>query len=197
MPGAQLRVAGDADRLPLRGGDRPRARRVDRRRVPLPPRARPERRPSARARRRHAGRSSTTSAGSPSPCGRFGAGRVVTPDDVDGLTARHSRAGRRRDGAGRGTSRCGTGARELTWAGVRTGASRSSTGAAVIFRRDRFGDLIRRQLDLFVEDEAELLREAEEAERGVRHRRPQDCRGGVRGLSTRARGNRGRARRPA
>jgi hypothetical protein len=35
----------------------------------------------------------------------------------------------------------------------------------VIFRRDRFGELVRRQLDLFVEDEAELLREAEEAER--------------------------------
>jgi hypothetical protein len=35
----------------------------------------------------------------------------------------------------------------------------------VIFRRDRFADLIRRQLDLFVEDESELLREAEEAER--------------------------------
>ena len=32
-------------------------------------------------------------------------------------------------------------------------------------RRDRFGELIRRQLDLFVEDEVELLREAEEAER--------------------------------
>ena len=35
----------------------------------------------------------------------------------------------------------------------------------MIFRRDRFGELIRRQLDLFVEDEAELLREAEAAER--------------------------------
>mgnify|MGYP000008684329 CR=1 FL=1 len=32
-------------------------------------------------------------------------------------------------------------------------------------RRDRFGDLVRRQLDLFAEDEAELLREADEAER--------------------------------
>ena len=32
------------------------------------------------------------------------------------------------------------------------------------FRRDRFGDLVRRQLDLFAEDEAELLREAEAAE---------------------------------
>jgi len=34
-----------------------------------------------------------------------------------------------------------------------------------MFRRDRFGDLIRRQLDLFAEDEAELIREADEAER--------------------------------
>ena len=34
----------------------------------------------------------------------------------------------------------------------------------MIFRRDRFSELIRRQLDLFAEDEAELLREAEEAE---------------------------------
>jgi hypothetical protein len=34
----------------------------------------------------------------------------------------------------------------------------------VIFRRNRFGDLVRRQLDLFAEDEAELLREAEELE---------------------------------
>ena len=35
----------------------------------------------------------------------------------------------------------------------------------MIFRRDRFSELVRRQLDLFAEDEAELLREAEEAER--------------------------------
>jgi len=35
----------------------------------------------------------------------------------------------------------------------------------VSFRRDPFGDLIRRQLDLFAQDEAVLLREAEEAER--------------------------------
>ena len=35
----------------------------------------------------------------------------------------------------------------------------------MIFRRDRFADLVRRQLDLFAEDEAELLREAEAAER--------------------------------
>ena len=35
----------------------------------------------------------------------------------------------------------------------------------MIFRRDRFGELVRRQLDLFAEDEAELLGEAEAAER--------------------------------
>lgn len=33
------------------------------------------------------------------------------------------------------------------------------------FRRNRFGELVRRQLDLFAEDEAALLQEAEEAER--------------------------------
>ena len=33
------------------------------------------------------------------------------------------------------------------------------------FRRNRFGDLVQRQLDLFAEDEDELLREAEAAER--------------------------------
>ena len=32
-------------------------------------------------------------------------------------------------------------------------------------RRDRFGELVRRQLDLFAEDEPELLAEADEAER--------------------------------
>jgi hypothetical protein len=35
----------------------------------------------------------------------------------------------------------------------------------VRFGRDPFGELVRRQLDLFAEDDAELLREAEEAER--------------------------------
>ena len=33
------------------------------------------------------------------------------------------------------------------------------------FRRNRFGDLVQRQLDLFAEDEDELLREADAAER--------------------------------
>ena len=33
------------------------------------------------------------------------------------------------------------------------------------FRRNRFGDLVRRQLDLFAEDESRLLTEADEAER--------------------------------
>jgi hypothetical protein len=34
----------------------------------------------------------------------------------------------------------------------------------VSFRRNRFGDLVRRQLDLFAEEEAQLLAEAAEAE---------------------------------
>ena len=33
----------------------------------------------------------------------------------------------------------------------------------MIFRRNRFGDLVRRQLDLFVEDDSDLLQEAETA----------------------------------
>lgn len=48
---------------------------------------------------------------------------------------------------------------------VGAGAPRSLPRARVSFRRDRFGDLVRRQLELFVEDEQELLREAEAAER--------------------------------
>ena len=35
----------------------------------------------------------------------------------------------------------------------------------MIFRRNRFGDLVRRQLDLFEEDGADLLREADTAVR--------------------------------
>ncbi len=35
----------------------------------------------------------------------------------------------------------------------------------MIFRRKRFGDLVRRQLDLFAEEETSLLTETDEAER--------------------------------
>jgi hypothetical protein len=45
----------------------------------------------------------------------------------------------------------------------------------VIFRRNRFGDLVRRQLDLFAEDEAELLREAEELEQAYDHAEREDA----------------------
>ena len=53
---------------------------------------------------------------------------------------------------------------ELTWEASAQAHLELYRELAVIFRRDRFGELVRRQLDLFVEDEAELLREAEEAE---------------------------------
>jgi len=45
----------------------------------------------------------------------------------------------------------------------REGTPRAVPRPRVIFRRDRFAGLVRRQLDLFAEDEAELLREAETA----------------------------------
>ena len=48
---------------------------------------------------------------------------------------------------------------------VRAGAPGPLPGTALIFRRNRFADLVRRQLDLFAEEEAELFAEAEEAER--------------------------------
>ncbi len=41
---------------------------------------------------------------------------------------------------------------------------RAVRGAALSFRRGRFADLVQRQLRLFAEDEAALLREATEAE---------------------------------
>lgn len=41
---------------------------------------------------------------------------------------------------------------------------RAVRGGALIFRRGRFADLVERQLGLFAEDEAALLREAREAE---------------------------------
>ena len=41
---------------------------------------------------------------------------------------------------------------------------RAVRGVALIFRRGRFADLVERQLSLFAEDEAALLREAGEAE---------------------------------
>lgn len=50
--------------------------------------------------------------------------------------------------------------------GVRRRSSRAVPGARLSsFRRSRFAELVRRQLDLFAGDEAELLAEADEAER--------------------------------
>ena len=50
--------------------------------------------------------------------------------------------------------------------GVRRSSPRALPGAALsLFRRDRFADLVRRQLELFTTDEAELLAEADAAER--------------------------------
>lgn len=45
----------------------------------------------------------------------------------------------------------------------------------MIFRRHRFGDLVRRQLDLFEEDDVELLREAETAARAYHEAEREDA----------------------
>ena len=165
VAGARLLVAGDADCVPARGGDRPRARRVDRRRLPLPRRARPERRAPAGARRRRAGgrlrRRRPRRAGARLRCrARRPAGRRRgLGDAIRELLDDRARSTEARAGALRARG-------ELTWDALpRRRTSTLYRELAVIFRRDRFGDLIRRQLDLFVEDEAELLREAEDAER--------------------------------
>jgi hypothetical protein len=50
--------------------------------------------------------------------------------------------------------------------GVGRSPPRALPGAPLIFRRGRFAELVRRQLDLFADDEAELLAEADELERG-------------------------------
>ena len=46
-----------------------------------------------------------------------------------------------------------------------TGSPSALPGAALRFRRNRFGDLVRRQLELFAEEDAELFAEVLEAER--------------------------------
>ena len=71
-------------------------------------------------------------------------------DDDDALAA--ARAGRR------------AGARRADLGGVGSRPSRAVLGDRVIRRRGRFHELVERQLDLFEEDEAELLEEADEAD---------------------------------
>ena len=48
---------------------------------------------------------------------------------------------------------------------LRAVTSRALPGAPLIFRRNRFSDLVRRQLDLFAKEEIALFTEADEAER--------------------------------
>ena len=95
----------------------------------------------------------------------YGAGRVVAPGDVDGLTAAvrellddEDALAAARAGAERRAGGADVGARCR-------GASGALRGAGVRFRRKgRFSELVERQLDLFAADDAELLAEAAEAE---------------------------------
>ena len=77
------------------------------------------------------------------PVRGFGAGRVVAPDDVDGLAGGDARAPRRRGGARRGARGRRASARRADLGRVRAGAPRPLPGARVIFRRDRFAELVR------------------------------------------------------
>ena len=99
------------------------------------------------------------------PVRRFGAGRVVEPGDVDGLAAaiRELLA----DADALASARAGAlrAREELTWDAAARGPPRALRGDRMIFRRARFGDVIARQLDLFAEDEAELIGECREKER--------------------------------
>ena len=96
------------------------------------------------------------------PVRRFGAGRVVAAGDVAGLAeAVHELLS---DPAALEQARAGrqAGARGADLGCGRAGASRALRGDHVRLRRDPFHDVIARQLDLFVEDEADLLEEARE-----------------------------------
>ena len=110
VPGAQLRVAGDADAF-LSEAEIDRA--LGESTVAVFP-YRPELDQSgALLRALGAGVPAVVYdvGGLAEPVRAFGAGRVVAPDDVEGLAAAIQRAPRRRGGAGGGTRRCAAGAR--------------------------------------------------------------------------------------
>ena len=124
----------------------------------------------------------------------YDVGGLAEPVRSYGAGPRRSRRRRRRRSAPRSRellgdprrARSGTGGRrraraELTWDAAARGPPRALPGAARdLPRRGRFDELVRRQLDLFADDDAELLAEADEAEAAWRRGRPRGGRGGVR-----------------
>ena len=131
-------------------------------------------------------RSPTTSAASRSRFGRFGAGRVVPAGDVEALARGRARAALRPRRARAGARRRAARARGADLGRRRAGAPRAVRGDRVIFGRDRFRDVIARQLDLFAEDEAHgLLEDVREKHRLYDRADRDDARGGVRRLRRR------------
>ena len=111
-------------------------------------------------------RSSTTSAGS----GSSSAGTAREPSsrrDVEGMAAALERLLSDADALAAARRGAETAREELTWENSAAAHLEALPGARVIFRRERFGDLVRRQLDLFETDEAELLAEAAGGGRGL------------------------------
>ena len=119
------------------------------------------------------------------PVRRFGAGRVVPAGDVAGLAAGRARAALRPRRARAGPRRRAARARGADLGCRRAGASRAVRGDHVRLGRDPFRDVIARQLDLFVEDEADLLEDCREKHRLYEQRGPGGSRGGVRRLRRR------------
>ena len=98
------------------------------------------------------------------PVRRFGAGRVVAAGDVAGLAAAVHELLSDPTRSSRPCG-CAAGARGADLGRGRAGASRALRGDHVRLRRDPFRDVIARQLDLFVEDEADLLEECRDKAR--------------------------------
>ncbi len=86
--------------------------------------------------------------------GRFGAGTVVPPGDVDAMSAALERLLGDADALAVGPARRRAGARGAHLGRVGRRAPRAVSGARVIFRRGRFGELVERQLDLFAAESA-------------------------------------------
>ena len=96
------------------------------------------------------------------PVRQFGAGRVVPAGDVAGLAEAVHELLSDREALEQARAGARRAREELTWDAAAAGAHGALRGDRVRLRRDPFRDVIARQLDLFVEDEADLLEECRE-----------------------------------
>ena len=121
--------------------------------------------------------------------GRFGAGAVVPPGDVDAMSAALARLLGDARGARSGPRRRRARARGAHLGRVGRRSPRALPRARVIFRRRRFRELVERQLDLFASRDG-AARRGRRRGRGVDERRRRRVRGAVRRLPARRRRDR-------